>query len=97
MDQLREVVKAREAAIAQLSNEQKQAGLMLEAVTMERDRLRHEVVLFVYCTLHVRHGACCTPMHATLVMYYHHCCSVLSLVDSHVSLAVMRTLGALHR
>ena len=43
VDQLREVVKAREAAIAQLSTEQTQAGLMLEAVKLERDRLRHEV------------------------------------------------------
>ena len=45
VDQLREVVKAREAAIAQLSNEQKQAGLMLEAVPMERARLRPQVPL----------------------------------------------------
>lgn len=43
VDQLREVVKVREAAIAQLSNEQQQAALMFEAVRLERDRLQHEV------------------------------------------------------
>ena len=48
VDQLREVVKAREAAIAHLSNEQVQASLMFEAVRLERDRLQHEV--FTYCT-----------------------------------------------
>lgn len=43
VDQLREVVKVREATIAQLSNEQQQATLMFEAVRLERDRLQHQV------------------------------------------------------
>ena len=43
MSQLREVVKAREATIAQLHNEQHQASIMLIAVRAERDRLQHEV------------------------------------------------------
>ena len=47
MSQLREVVRAREATIAHLHSEQQQAGIMLEAVRAERDRLQHEV-----CTCH---------------------------------------------
>ncbi|KAL3161186.1 hypothetical protein ABBQ38_009553 [Trebouxia sp. C0009 RCD-2024] len=43
VSQLREVVKAREATIAQLQNEQHQASIMLIAVRAERDRLQHEV------------------------------------------------------
>ena len=60
VDQLREVVKAREAAIAQLSNEQVQAGLMFEAVRLERDRLQHEVLNSC--------GSICDAV-------YIHCCS----------------------
>lgn len=74
VDQLREVVKAREAAIAQLSNEQKQAALMFEAVRLERDRLQHEVTisntavkrLFSLLTCHhtsiERHGMACLQL-----------------------------------
>lgn len=43
VSQLREVVRAREATIAHLHSEQQQAGIMLEAVRAERDRLQHEV------------------------------------------------------
>ena len=43
LSQLRDVVRAREATIAQLHNEQQQAGIMLDAVRAERDRLQHEV------------------------------------------------------
>ena len=43
VSQLRDVVRVREATIAQLHNEQQQAGIMLEAVRAERDRLQHQV------------------------------------------------------
>ncbi len=43
VSQLREVVRAREMTIAHLHSEQQQAGIMLEAVRAERDRLQHEV------------------------------------------------------
>ena len=45
VSQLRDVVRVREATIAQLHNEQQQAGIMLEAVRAERDRLQHQVNL----------------------------------------------------
>ena len=45
VDQLRDVVRAREASIAQLHNEQHHANVMLQAVRAERDRLQHEVCL----------------------------------------------------
>lgn len=48
MNQLKEVVKAREATIAQLHNEQQQASIMLIAVRAERDRLQHQVYTCIW-------------------------------------------------
>ena len=46
VSQLREVVRLREATIAHLHSEQQQAGIMLEAVRAERNRLQHEVCTY---------------------------------------------------